>query len=170
MSSEVHYYEDFLAPELCDWFMSFHDVYYPLYGVPFSDRRSLNLGKTVEKIYIDEPCTSADTVKYVMSCMTDAVKKHDGKAYINYAHLVRWPAPIEQPIHQDFYYHAWTSVLYLNDDFEGGCTWVEGEKIKPKKGDMILFQGRYLKHGVMPVTKGHRYTITAWYKAWGNDY
>ena len=75
--------------------------------------------------------------------MTCTVRQHDPTAYINYTHLTEWDAPIHQPLHTDFDEHAWTSVLYLNDNFTGGSTIVGGEYIKPKAGDMILFRERY---------------------------
>ena len=77
---------------------------------------------------------------------------------------VKWNTNQSQGTHQDFDYHPLTSILYLNDDFEGGETFVEDKIIKPKKGLMISFEGDKLKHGVKKIRKGIRYTIPCWYK------
>jgi len=169
-NKEVFYYENFLPPDFCDWCISYHKTYFPLYGSQFANRKTLNIQKVAESTFVDEPQTSADYLRFIMSKHTSAVKEHDKLAFINYSHLVEWEAPIHQPHHQDFYYHTWTSILYLNDEFEGGQTYVDGELIQPKKGDMILFQGRYIIHGVEPVTSGKRYTIATWYKTLNSDY
>jgi len=58
----------------------------------------------------------------------------------------------------------------LNDDYEGGdfqTMFIDAGKttvstIKPRKGDVIIFPSS-LTHRVLPVTKGTRYSIVAWY-------
>lgn len=166
MSNEVYYYENFLSEDLCDWFVSFHNVFYRMYGIVFSDRQILNFTKMIDILYLDEKKQNVtDYLKQVEADLTCNVRKHDQNAYINYTHLTAWKAPIYQPVHLDFEEHAWTSVLYLNDNFDGGCTIVGGEKVSPKKGDLILFTGSSILHGVEEVTKGTRYTITSWYKS-----
>ncbi|AET72630.1 hypothetical protein P29A0810_039 [Synechococcus phage S-CAM8] len=169
-NNEVHYYENFLSHDFCDWLINYHKVYHPIGGKTFSNRKIANLVTLADKTYVDEPLSSSDYLKFVLSEHTRVIKTHDPRAFINYSHLVDWEAPIHQPIHQDFWWHTWTSILYLNDDFEGGCTYVDGESIKPKKGAMIMFQGRYVQHGVEPVISGHRYTIATWYKTLNSDY
>jgi predicted 2-oxoglutarate/Fe(II)-dependent dioxygenase YbiX len=64
------------------------------------------------------------------------------------------------------------SILYLNDDYEGGelyfptLTGDDGKelRIKPKAGELVIFGGddRYL-HGVDEVTAGERYCVTLWF-------
>ena len=57
----------------------------------------------------------------------------------------------------------WTSVCYLNDDFEGGETLIEDKSIKPKKGTLVVFPSKKMSHGVSLV-KGNRYTYIAWWE------
>ena len=78
--------------------------------------------------------------------------------------IVKWPVGESQSYHYDFDYHPYTVVIYLNDDFEGGETVVETKKIKPKKNQLIGFEGNVTKHKVNAVTKGVRYTIVCWFK------
>lgn len=62
-------------------------------------------------------------------------------------------------------YRKLTTVLILNDDFEGGKFYLQfgHEKFYPKQtvGTVIVFPS-FLLHGVEPVTKGIRRTIVSW--------
>lgn len=65
-----------------------------------------------------------------------------------------------QNVNRDF-----SSLYYLNDDFEGGC--LEFPKfnlvLEPEKGMVVSFPSTYeFLHGVRPVTKGIRYTLVNW--------
>ena len=84
-----------------------------------------------------------------------------------YTHLVKWPVDCFQSTHKDFAYKHTTlaSILYLNDNYDGGETYFEdGTVFKPKQGRIIFFDGQYYTHGVKPVLKNERYTIATWYK------
>lgn len=63
------------------------------------------------------------------------------------------------------------SVIYLNDDYDGGEIYFPGIRgpgsispmtIKPRRGQLIAFPGAWW-HGVNAVTKGARITCPAWY-------
>lgn len=66
--------------------------------------------------------------------------------------------------HKDFEYQKYTSVIYLNDDFEGGETVVEDIPIKPKVGKMVTFEGTKKLHGINLIKKTPRFVVTVWYK------
>jgi hypothetical protein len=54
-----------------------------------------------------------------------------------------------------------SSVLYLNDDYEGGELWFEefDLTVKPKRGDHFLFPSNYIyRHRAMPVSGGIKYS------------
>ena len=59
-----------------------------------------------------------------------------------------------------------STVVYLNDDFEGGEISFPAQefKYKPKAGDAVIFpaSNEYV-HEVLPVTRGRRYTIPMWH-------
>ena len=69
---------------------------------------------------------------------------------------------------------TFTSVLYLNDDYEGGELILNSVldendqpiRLKPKKGEVVIFPSdvRFM-HEVTPVTKGERYSVVGWYNA-----
>lgn len=54
----------------------------------------------------------------------------------------------------------WTYLVFLNDNFEGGELEIENIKITPKKNQLIVFPGN-LKHRVLQVTGGSRYTLVS---------
>ena len=70
---------------------------------------------------------------------------------------------------KNFFYHRhFSTVTYLNDDFEGGETFVidDGiEKIiKPKAGRvLIMLSDSRCPHGVKKITNGFRITLPIWY-------
>lgn len=58
----------------------------------------------------------------------------------------------------------YNSILYLNDNFEGGEFYTNtGITIVPKTGRLTFFNGSKVYHGVKPVLSGYRNTITFWW-------
>lgn len=58
-----------------------------------------------------------------------------------------------------------TSVLILNDDFEGGRFYIKvgsEKKYPPQKAGDVIFFPSFVIHGVEPVTSGIRRTIVTW--------
>ncbi len=90
--------------------------------------------------------------------------------------IVKWPAGCMMPAHADNAhpdgsahptpFRAYTSLVYLNDDFEGGEFYFDNQKVrlKPKTGLFVCFTGgmRHF-HGVGEVFSGERFTMPAWY-------
>lgn len=64
-------------------------------------------------------------------------------------------------------YGMFTTVLYLNDDFDGGHTFIniddERIEVKPKTGRLVAYNGHRLEHGVTDISNGVRYTLPMWY-------
>ena len=92
------------------------------------------------------------------------IKSIDTNYTINYFEIVKWLENASQGKHTDYDYHPYTSILYLNDTFEGGETLVKDKIVTPEKCKLISFEGDKLIHSVNEVTKGERYTIPCWYK------
>ena len=101
--------------------------------------------------------------KVLLSKLTFLIKKYFIDTCINYSQIVEWPKNEFQHPHLDFNDHSHTSVLYLNDDYEGGETVVGDKIIIPKKGKIILFEGNKIKHQVLKIKSGTRYTNSTWY-------
>lgn len=66
----------------------------------------------------------------------------------------------------EFPWRDYASLIYLNDDFEGGELFIPSLHFinRPKKGQMITFEGSKLLHGVNEITKGRRLTSACWFK------
>ena len=83
-------------------------------------------------------------------------------------HLLKYSVGGFLPAHQD---HGVSSrvlstVMYLNDDYEGGeIEFVNsGVKIKPPAGSVIFFPSNFLYiHEVHPITSGSRYSLPHWF-------
>jgi hypothetical protein len=59
-----------------------------------------------------------------------------------------------------------TTLIYLNDDYEGGEIYFpeHGISIKPEAGDLVCFpDNENYVHGVMPVISGTRYASPMWF-------
>ena len=96
--------------------------------------------------------------------------------YSDTAQLVRWQEGHELTPHADNVepdgrpnatpHRAFSSLIYLNDDYEGGETYFPGHsvRLKPKTGALVLFgAGPQYVHGVSRVTCGLRYTYAGWF-------
>ena len=85
--------------------------------------------------------------------------------YIRIMEIVKWPTNSFQGKHFDKPINSLASITYLNHNFEGGQTCVEGEKlyVNPKVGTTFFFEGQKYEHNVLPITNGIRYTLAVWY-------
>jgi len=60
---------------------------------------------------------------------------------------------------------GYNSLIYLNDDFEGGLFHTEkGIFIKPEPGLLTFFDGRHVFHGTSEVKKKDRFSLIFWWK------
>ena len=89
--------------------------------------------------------------------------------FIEVAQIVKWPVGSNQLPHYDEAREltTFTSLTYLNDDFEGGQTnfTTENLVVIPKVGRTILFDGKRFEHEVKKITDGIRYTLALWYSS-----
>lgn len=94
------------------------------------------------------------------------IKKKD----LDYLNIARWDKGTKLALHVDDL--GWVTdnhlptLLYLNDDYEGGELGFAKYNlvIKPKKGDLIMFPGNmHYAHEVFEVLSGVRYTVPIWF-------
>ena len=85
--------------------------------------------------------------------------------------LQTWPIDSFSPLHDhaDPFFNRqsgdYNSILYLNEDFEGGEFFTgDGILIKPKCNRLTFFNGNVVKHGLRKVKKTHRHGIIFWWK------
>jgi len=96
--------------------------------------------------------------------------------YSDTAQLVRWHEGHELTPHADNIepdgrpnatpHRSFSSLIYLNDDYEGGETYFPGHgvRLKPQAGALVLFgAGPQYVHGVSRVARGLRYTYAGWF-------
>jgi hypothetical protein len=91
------------------------------------------------------------------------------EARIHWGSIVRWSTHTSQPLHIDCDSGnaptVLTSIMYLNDTFKGGQTYLEdGTIFAPKRRRALFFDGATIKHGVKEITEGIRYTLGLWYR------
>lgn len=122
------------------------------------------------------PTNIGEVDKIVRKYSEDAKKIHiedNGfikPIYTTEAYLSMWVPGTKAGVHSDsndVEYVMYSTVVYLNDDYEGGEIYFpnQGVTIKPKAGSMVLFPsgGHEYFHGVEPIKHGNRYTIAMWH-------
>jgi hypothetical protein len=95
---------------------------------------------------------------YAVSLLTDprtvmGINKYDQNAFMG-AHV---------DLNDDNYYLAYTIVVYLNDDYEGGELYFNDLdiKIKPQAGSVIMYPSAHpYTHQSLEITKGRKMLIT----------
>lgn len=95
------------------------------------------------------------------------IVSHAQNKIIQWAQVVKWEKGAKQAMHLDMANPStsYTTLTYLNDDFEGGETVFEdGTTIKPKTGRTLMFNGMKYVHGVNEIISGTRYTMPIWYQ------
>ena len=84
------------------------------------------------------------------------------------AQIQIWPEGSESQLHKhesnDRENGDFNSLIYLNDDFDGGEFITEVSKYKPEVGTLTFFNGRNNYHGVAQVKKAHRFTLIFWWE------
>ena len=88
---------------------------------------------------------------------------------LNHAQIQIWPVGSKAVLHKHVANGRegtdYNSLLYLNDNFEGGEFYTEhGLSFKPKQGMLTFFNGKEVLHGLKDVHGGNRYTIIFWWQ------
>ena len=124
-----------------------------------------------------------DTIKNITNIIHNHIINlinnfYNDKVYLELTNLVYWGEGMELELHGDNFWiddpkaqhpvshRDYSSVLYLNDNFDGGETYFENSRyqIKPKTGKLVFFtSGPEHVHGVKKITRGKRYTLATWY-------
>lgn len=120
-------------------------------------------------------------VELCRDIMLDACNlSYNKECFPNTTTLVMWKPGKSMAAHRDngyeddkddFFMREYTGVLYINDDYMGGETFIlkEGsteEEInyKPKKASLLLFKSDdTCVHGVKRVLSGNRLTLSMWF-------
>jgi len=147
------------------------------HGDSFWDNRFIN----VNNIITSEDPRLAE-VGEIMRVIHGRLRRHIklirniDNLYSDTYQLIRWPVGVEQPPHADkenkdgsehpYPWRDFASIVYLNDDYQGGHTYFPEIDIdvKPRSGEMVTFPGtNEFLHGVSKVTEKTRYTIAGFW-------
>jgi hypothetical protein len=116
---------------------------------------TINLLKGINWVLEEVNLLEKQVNKLIKNCKCESIE------------IAEWPPNTHQPFHQDIARKktVFSSIVYLNEDYEGGATIFEnGQTIKPKTGKVVFFNGVKYFHAVERVKKNFRYTLAAWYK------
>lgn len=106
-----------------------------------------------------------DTVANLRKCMSHYQSMYNlTMDYMEAINYVRYKPGQHFAVHSDsgFSYNCTvSSVMYLNDDYEGGELWFPFLDLtyKPKAGDIVIFPSTYIyAHASKPITSGVKYS------------
>jgi prolyl 4-hydroxylase len=168
--------DGFLSKEDCSYLIE-SAVKYDLWenggGDGFWDNRVTNYNKMLEHnrdaavIMLDANIRCAQKIKEEYDI--------DESIYSDTLQIIRWFPEMEQPPHADdmsntdvpgFSHRIFGSIIYLNDNYEGGHTYYPNYNfdISPKSGTLAIHPGdpEHL-HGVTKISNGMRYTIASFW-------
>tara|TARA_R100001594_G_scaffold123582_1_gene160043 strand:- start:153 stop:605 length:453 start_codon:yes stop_codon:yes gene_type:complete len=109
----------------------------------------------------------------VVEIVKNLFKNHNINLEIDSAQIQTWPTGSKSDLHVHGDGCDWddgrgntrfNSMIYLNENFEGGEFFTENITIRPRTGTMTFFDGSFVHHGVKPISNGNRYTIILWWK------
>lgn len=104
----------------------------------------------------------------VVNRITSLCQSFDKNVVLDYVGVVRWPPGTFMKPHLDkndiHGQDVFAAMVYLNDDFDGGCTCFEDFDVKPKPGKLLLFSNSLYLHHVSKVENKERFVLSLWYK------
>lgn len=106
----------------------------------------------------------SESIKKVHHVLVRHGIEYYGKSHFieNFEVVRRAPGNI-MSLHKDYKPHDHTMIVYLNEDFTGGETHVEGLNVPVKTGKAVTFPGNQMEHGVNEVYGKARYVLTCWW-------
>lgn len=139
------------------------------YNESMPDYRSCYDFKISRQISTTLPPQLSEMANSVMDIKQEAVNKYSEKYqlrmdYMEAVNFVRYTEGDHFAVHADHgfsYVCTVSTVMYLNDDYEGGELWFPHIDYKyfPKRGDLIIFPSTYVyAHASLPVKSGIKYS------------
>jgi len=161
--NEIIYYKDnFIDIKECNYWISLSKK------IPKNIRTQYNYPNNEIWDYRIVKITQSSIVSKVQNFLN---KQLNYNLEIDEAEIQNWVDGSISPLHKHIgcsegvrSKNRFNSLLYLNDNFEGGSFYTKGNiNIKPKPGLLTLFDGASIEHGVKQVSNGDRYTIIFWW-------
>lgn len=150
---EVFIYKNFLSKKECKkYFNMIKDIGYQPTSLPWNQR----------VIDITKDAIVGKVTKYInnffkFNLIADQAEIQN--------HHVNSEAELHIHDHNGREHITYNSLIYLNEDFEGGHFITKnGIKIKPETGMLTFFNGQKVWHGVEKVLKKDRKTLIFWWR------
>ena len=106
-----------------------------------------------------------DTANAIRACMTDYQSRYNiNMEYMEAINFIRYGENQHFQVHTDHgfsYTCTVSSVVYFNDNYEGGELWFPYLDLtfKPEAGDIVMFPSTFIyAHAARPVTSGVKYS------------
>ena len=152
-TDEVYIVKNFLSEKECNkYFKKIRDIGYVSYSLPWSERVvDITTDPVVKKV-----------TKYINKRF-DLNLNNDQAEIQN--HHVNSEAGLHVHDHAGREHITYNSLIYLNDNFDGGQFITKnGISIKPEKGMLTFFNGQTVYHGIKKVLNKDRKTLIFWWK------
>lgn len=149
---------NFLTQDQCKFLIDFYKDYFTQYGIKYSEGNNhlINLWKLKDKF---------EFVNILHDKLIEHIKPiYNNDVVVDYFEVCERFPDTSMDIHTDYNHQKYTSIIYLNDDFEGGETVIEGIPIKAEVGKIVTFEGSKLYHGINEIKKASRFSMPIWYK------
>ena len=177
MKKLIYIEENFISPDECQRFIDLSlankgkempygnetrggDTY--LTTVEWKDHTAIYLGGDVEP-------TLPSLDDAVVTKVNSICKSFDSTSNLDYVGVIRWPVgTFMKPHFDDNNVHnpdIFAAMLYLNNNFSGGCTCFEDFEVKPEPGKLIIFSNSQYLHYVSKVEGDERFVLSFWYNS-----
>ena len=168
---KIQLYDNFLSKKECKFLINYYQKYYEN---EFNDATYGNTSSMLT-LTLDNKSRRVSWLHLRVNLIRWKCLNHIFKQVplvLEYDQLVHWPNESFLNLHYDRpdiwkqslgLNTSWTTICYLNDDYSGGETVLDDQKIKPKTGTLLMFNSRNILHGVTPVG-GTRYTYASWFQ------
>jgi hypothetical protein len=102
----------------------------------------------------------ANNLSRKMKNYAEDLVKHD--LHADTAEIVKWPVGSYMGPHIDPHGDVFAGLIYLNDDYSGGCTGFIDTVVTPRKGRFLIFYNSILEHWVTEIQDRDRFTFAIW--------
>jgi hypothetical protein len=97
------------------------------------------------------------------------INEDDGYVLLKYTPGGKYDIHYDQAVHENKTKGARivSSILYLNDDFQGGETYFKYQDytVQPKPGRLVFFPSTYTHpHAALPIKEGVKYAVVTWFR------
>lgn len=153
-NKKIFILDDVLTPNECFDLIEFYKKLGPSHKWQSFFPRTLTPQDHLPSIFVKRILNEVETI---LDLRFDIVK----------CEIVYWPLHSEMMPHKDYSSNetVFTSITYLNDNYEGGRTYFVGDmEFQPKVGRTVCFDGKEYLHGVSQITRNERYSLPIWYK------